>query len=283
MLERLEELGVPEPWRWPSRWRSPASTRRGWPKWPSSRARRPAPRCAGGRVADRAQPRRRPARLGLAHGRPGDGDQVLRVHGPRRAGRGRHPRGPRDDARHARPQAQAHLDRGRARLRPRAAAAHRARLRAQPGVDQPHRQRDRRAGRERHDHHLDRARRPVRARRRRRRRARHPGRGPAARPRPVLHHQAGGPGDRPRASTPRARSSRSTTAGRWASTPARAARPSTSGCPSRARCADLRPSRTWRRPAPIWTPSRSPSCPPRWPAARTACATAASGCTCASA
>ena len=42
--------------------------------------------------------------------------------------------------------------------------------------------------------------------------------------------------------TPRARSSRSTTPGRSASTPAPAARPSTCGCRSRARCADLPPS-----------------------------------------
>ena len=55
------------------------------------------------------------------------------------------------------PQAQAHRDRGRARLRPHAAEAHRARLGAQPGVDEPARQRDRRARRARHDHDHDRA------------------------------------------------------------------------------------------------------------------------------
>ena len=67
-------------------------------------------------------------------------------------GRGRPPRGPRDDADRARPQAQAHGDPGRARLRPRPAEAHRARLRAQPGVDEPARQRHRRARRVGHDH-----------------------------------------------------------------------------------------------------------------------------------
>ncbi len=45
------------------------------------------------------------------------------------------------------PQAQAHRDRGRTRLRPLAAEDHRARLRAEPGLDQPARQRDRGARR----------------------------------------------------------------------------------------------------------------------------------------
>jgi CRP-like cAMP-binding protein len=54
-----------------------------------------------------------------------------------------------------RPQAQAHQDRGRARLRRHAATAHRPRSRAQPGLDQPARQRDRCAGRAGNadDHH----------------------------------------------------------------------------------------------------------------------------------
>ena len=53
---------------------------------------------------------------------PGQGDQGLRLHGPRRGGPGRRPRGPGDDADDPRAQAQAHDDRGQARLRPRAAA-----------------------------------------------------------------------------------------------------------------------------------------------------------------
>ena len=95
---------------WPSRWPPPASTRRG-----------------STRVAELAGPGdRRGAALGrgVAHRaaawRPscaestermsdaGRRGQVLRLHGPRRARRGRHARGPGDDAHGARPQAQAH-------------------------------------------------------------------------------------------------------------------------------------------------------------------------------
>ena len=243
MLERLEDLGVPEPWRLAEPL-AVAGVDEAWLAEVAELAG-PATGAALRWVAASLTARSLAADLHDSASRMGDLVTAIKSYAYMDrggAGRGRRPRGPRDDARRPRPQAQAHLDRGRARLRPLAAAADRPRLRAQPGVDQPHRQRHRRAGRERHPHHRDRARRPVRARRRRRRRPRHPGRGPAARARPLLHHQAGGPGDRAWAWTPRARSSRSTTAGRWASTPARAARPSTCGCPSRARCADLPPS-----------------------------------------
>ena len=97
-----------------------------------------------------------------------------------------------------------------------AAAAHRPRLRAQPGVDEPDRQRDRRARRDRHDHdpHAGATGRacwstsPTTARGSRR----------GAQPhvlRPVLHHQGGRPAGRAWASTPRGGSSRSATAARW--------------------------------------------------------------------
>ena len=72
--------------------------------------------------------------------------------------RARHPRGPRDHARRARPPAQAHLHRGQARLRQEPAQVDRARVGAQPGLDEPDRQRDRRARRSRHDHDHDLAR-----------------------------------------------------------------------------------------------------------------------------
>ena len=49
-------------------------------------------------------------RVDRAHGRARQRGQDLRLHGPRRARRGRRARGPRDDAHRARPQAQAHGD-----------------------------------------------------------------------------------------------------------------------------------------------------------------------------
>ena len=67
-------------------------------------------------------------------------------HGPRALRARRHPRRPQEHAGHARQQARRH--RGRQGLRPHAAAGPGLRRRAQPGVDQPHRQR--RAGDGRH-------------------------------------------------------------------------------------------------------------------------------------
>ena len=63
--------------------------------------------------------------------------------------------------------------RGQAQLRQEPAQADRARVRAQPGLDQPDRQRDRRARRSRHDHDHDLARGRRGPRRRVRRRHRH--------------------------------------------------------------------------------------------------------------
>ena len=76
------------------------------------------------------------------------------------------------------------------RLRRRPAARVRLRVRAQPGLDEPARQRDRRARRDRHDH--DRHRAVARQRRRGadlRRRPGHPRRSAAPRLRAVLHHE----------------------------------------------------------------------------------------------
>ena len=107
---RLEELGVPEPWRLAeplaARRRRPGVAR------PGRRARRAGDRRgarAGSprrspRAASRPSCRSRPQRMSGARRRRQD----LRLHGPRRAGRGRPARGARDDARRARPQAQAH-------------------------------------------------------------------------------------------------------------------------------------------------------------------------------
>ena len=244
MLERLEDLGVDEPWR-VAEPLAAAGIDDAWLT-AGQRARGPGDRrrgALGGRVADRARPRRRSARLGVAHGRPRHGDQVLRLPGPRR----RWCRSTSTKASKTTLIVLGHKLKHTSidvvkRLRPRAAAAHRARLRAQPGVDEHHRQRDRRDGRERHAHDLHQARRAVRARRHRRRRSGHPAGGPVARARSVLHDQAGRPGDGagPGHRAPDRRGA--PLAGRSASTPARAAPPSTCGCPSRARCADLAPS-----------------------------------------
>ena len=77
--------------------------------------------------------------------------------------------------------------------------ADRARIRAQPGVDEPARQRDRRSGRPRHDHdpHGGRARRGARGDRRRR--PGDPARVARAHLRLLLHDQGGRPGHRARA------------------------------------------------------------------------------------
>ena len=106
-------------------------------------------------------------------------------------------------------------DRGRARLRPRAAAADGARLGAEPGLDEPARQRDRRARRGR-ARSRSRTRRDGDGvlRRRRRRRPGHPAGDPRPHLRSVLHHQGRGPGHRASASRPPAGSSSTATAAR---------------------------------------------------------------------
>ena len=85
MLERLEDLGVPEPWRVAEPLAAAGvddGLAGGGERARGLRDRRRG--ALGGRVADRARPRRRAARLGVADGRPRDRDQVLRLHGPRR-------------------------------------------------------------------------------------------------------------------------------------------------------------------------------------------------------
>ena len=133
----------------PSRWPPPASTATGSTASRRSPGRRPAPPLgwvaatltARGLAAELQESTERMSRARRR-------GQDLRLHGPRRAGRGRPARGPGDDARRARPQAQAHRrSRSCATTTATLPEAHRARLRAQPGVDQPARQRDRRARR----------------------------------------------------------------------------------------------------------------------------------------
>ena len=68
-------------------------------------------------VAVRPRARQRAGRIDRADERPGRRRQALRVHGPRRTRRRRPARGPRDDNHDPRPQAEAHRDQGRARLR----------------------------------------------------------------------------------------------------------------------------------------------------------------------
>jgi len=58
-------------------------------------------------------------------------------HGSGRRAEGRRPRGARVDAHHPRPQARQGNREGRPRLRPRASAHHRPRVRAQSGLDEP--------------------------------------------------------------------------------------------------------------------------------------------------
>ena len=167
----------PSPGGWPSRSRPPGvDQRRG--STASHALAGPATDAAlalGGRVADRARPRRPSCRS-----RPSAMSELVKaVKTYAYMDRGElvevdlH-EGLETHAAHARAQAQAHRDRGRARLRPQPAEADRPRLRAQPGVDEPARQRDRRARRARHDHDHDAARRRLRDRRHRRRRAGHP-------------------------------------------------------------------------------------------------------------
>ena len=233
MLDALEDRGIEDAWRFAEPLAA-GRPRRGLGR-PRAGHRRPGDRedaGVGGGLADGARAGDRARRVHRAHVRPRQGDQDLRLHGPRRRRAGRRPRGPREHAGDARPQAQAHADQGQARLRQDAAAADDARLRAQPGLDEPARQRDRRARRGRRDHDHDQRRQRLHQGRHRRRRARHPGGRALAHLRPVLHHQ--GPGQRHGHGAGHRAAHRRTAPPRLdlRSTPATAARPSTSGCPS---------------------------------------------------
>ena len=156
LVEALERLDVREPWRL-SEPLAAAGVDAAW----LDRVRRDAGPATGAGVEldrgvpDRARARGRARRVDRADEQARQGGQAVRLHGPRRARRDRRTRGPGDDPDDPRPQAQAHRDRGRPQLRPRAAEGHRPRRRAQPGLDEPDRQRDRRARRARHDHDRD--------------------------------------------------------------------------------------------------------------------------------
>ena len=153
LLGRLERLGLAEPWRVTE----PLAAAGVDAEWLSTggracRSRRRLRPLVDRRLADRARACGADLRVDRSDGQAGQGDQGVRVHGSRRARRDRHPRGPGDDADRARPQAEAHVDQGPAQLRQDAAEADAAGLRAQPGVDEPARERDRGARRFRHDH-----------------------------------------------------------------------------------------------------------------------------------
>ena len=198
VADRLEELG---------RRRAPTTSRRSSRRRAgrrlARRRRRPAsthacPAARGGAALARVHPRDRGAD-GRDRGRldadldARRGGQAVLPHGRRhRAGRRRAPRA-RQHRGHARPQARA-ASRVVERVRPDAAAGPGAPGRAQPGVDQPHRQRRARDGRARRAHAAHPARRRRRRGRGRRRRPRHPARGAAAHLRGLLHHQAAGTG-----------------------------------------------------------------------------------------
>ena len=109
----------------------------------------------GGRLDRRPQPGGRAAREHRAHLRARRCDQGLHPHGPG-GGRGRRrARRHREHAHHPGPPAQAGPHRRRAALRPVAAVRDRARVRPEPGVDEPDCKRARCPGRRghHHDHH----------------------------------------------------------------------------------------------------------------------------------
>ena len=121
LLERLEGLGVAEPLA-ARRAAGRRRRRRGVAGARRPRSPGPATDAALRWVAASLTARGLAAELQRVHGahvEPRRRGQDLRLHGPRRARRGRPARGPGDDADGPRAQAQAHVDRGRARLRPR--------------------------------------------------------------------------------------------------------------------------------------------------------------------
>ncbi len=110
-----------------------------------SRRRRPRRRPAlRRRLRRRARRARRAGGGDHAHRRPRRRRQELLVPRPGAAPDGRHPRGAREHALAAGAQAAREADRDRPRPRPRAARRRGVGLRAEPGLDEPHRQRDRR-------------------------------------------------------------------------------------------------------------------------------------------
>ena len=133
-------------------------------------------------------------------------------------------------------------------------------------------------GRERDDHDLHAPRRGLRGDRDRRRRPRNRARGPRAGVRLVLHHQGGGARHRAGAGHRLAHRGGPPLGHAHARLPAR---PDRVRGPAPTRPA-LNGGRRWP-PAPTSTRSRSPSCPRRWTAARNAWPAAASGFTCGSA
>ena len=169
--------------------RASAASDGAWPRRCATWRRSPTARGAARRAGRGDPPHLRARRRG----------QELHVHGPGAPPGRRRPRGPREHARRARPQA-AGRSRGRARVRPPPAARSTAiRRRAQPGLDEPDRQRDRRGRRHGTDHRCaprgdgdqvvveiadDGPGIPARAR--------------GAHLRAVLHHQGGRPGHGPR-------------------------------------------------------------------------------------
>ena len=220
-------------------WRSAGSTAGGSPSRGCGRRRGVARGCrrerrrrarrrsrVGRRLADRPWPRCGAPRERVPHLRDRRRGQGLHLHGSRQRAGDRHPRRDREHADHARPQAEAGRRAGRACLRPRAAAHPRPRVGAQPGLDEPDRQRDRRRGRARHDHAAQLPRRRGSPRRGDRRRPRHP-----ERARPGCWSRSSPPRSPARApasgSTSRAGSSRGTAAASRSSlAPARPALPS---------------------------------------------------------
>ena len=160
---RLEASACRTPWRLAEPLAAAGRRRRrGSSRCTRSRDRRTRGRARIGRgVARRPAARERAAGVDRAHELAGRRGQGLRLHGSRRASS--RPTSTRGSRRRSRSWAtSSSTPRSRsARLRPHAAAPDHLRLRAQPGVDQPARQRDRRARRARHDHDHDHARRRV--------------------------------------------------------------------------------------------------------------------------
>jgi hypothetical protein len=132
------------------------------------------------------------------HRRNRQGAEELHLHGSRADPVGRRARGPRQHPDHSSQQAEEGRHRGPRICRGPAGDPGLCQ-RAQPGLDQHHRQRHRCHGRQRHPGRQDPPRGSVDRRRDRGRRPRHPRRDPVEDIRPLLHHQGTGRGNRARA------------------------------------------------------------------------------------